>query len=489
MAAVDGLRYSYDGSGWVMGTNVTLSTCYKVAYGLDANMNPIWVATGTGTPTMQYSPDGIQWQNASGASFSVTGSYVTYSGGIWLAGGSDASCNNILWSSDGMYWNTISTNPFLSGTTVDGIAYDGSGLWIACGNPSPESVSNNIWFSNNATDWYPSTSGEVEIHCISIAHGMDSSGHPLWVVATNTNGLKWSSDGSGWNSTTGTSITLSCVFYSGDKWFAAGGNILTSSDGKDWVPTNWQPDSFVGLSMAYGYDSAGSPLYIVVGGNDANNNNVLYSSNGIDWNTTQGAQPIIDIYGIGIAYTEDPPTTTTTTTTTPPPCFVAGTQILCPSGYKAVEDLQSGDHVLTADRRSVPVKLYSFTIKATADTAPFRIAAHALGPGFPKRDLHVSPRHAIKDIKGRWQIPKYLAYHNKQIQQYGVGESVTYYHVECPNFYKDNLIAEGTEVESYKNRQGTSGVVYMWSDALRGWERVHNKGLPKQLTTHVIYSI
>jgi hypothetical protein len=161
------------------------------------------------------------------------------------------------------------------------------------------------------------------------------------------------------------------------------------------------------------------------------------------------------------------------------PCFVAGTQILTPTGYKMIEALQSGDRICTSDGRHVPIRLYSFTIdKATEDTAPFTIEAGALGNNQPTQDLHLSPRHAIQDMRGMWQIPRYMArmdLYAKHVAQYGIGESVTYYHIECPNFYRDNLIAEGAIVESYKHRQGTKGVVYIWESSLSGWQRIQSE--------------
>ena len=178
---------------------------------------------------------------------------------------------------------------------------------------------------------------------------------------------------------------------------------------------------------------------------------------------------------------------------TPPsvPCFVTGTQILTPTGYKPVEELQSGDYVLTAERRRVPIKLFSFTIaNATAETAPYRIQAGTFGRNLPKRDLHLSARHAVKDAKGRWQMPKYLAKFRSTVTQYGIGKPVTYYHITCPNYYRDNLVAEEVVVESFNNKQ-TVGATYMWSKALGGWERLppgKMTTIPKNPTSCIIFS-
>ena len=498
MASDDGLRYSYDGSGWELGTGVTMSKCTNVAHGLDASNIPIWVAIGTGDPSIQYSRNGKLWYDCTNASFSNRGECLLYANGMWLAGGYDPSTyKNILWSTDGMNWNNdiVFDVPGSSACTIQSIGYDGSGVWMACGNPPDIDSAKNLWTSTNGTSWSSITSPYSNIVLYSIVYGYDSSSNPIWVLGEGTaTAIQWSPPGVlSWVTATGiTSINnVYNVLYTGTKWLLVGAPtptsggalaIQTSTDGRTWNPTNWASSEQLYLfGIGYGNDSLGNPLYIAVGYNGTNN--VLYSPDGVTWNTTQGDQPLNGLIGRSVAYAKYAPPPV------PPPCFVAGTQILTPSGYKAVEDIQSGEYVVTADKRRVPVKLYSFTTQATADTAPFRIAAHAIGPDNPKRDLHVSPRHAIKDTKGRWQIPKYLAYHNKKIQQYGVGESVTYYHVECPNFYNDNLIAEGMEVESYKNRQGTPGVIYMWNDALCGWDRVQDQKIPKTLTTHVIYSI
>lgn len=493
----DGLRYSYDGSGWELGTGFTMSQCTNVAYGLDASNNPIWVATGTGNPSIQYSPNGKEWYPCTNAYFSGQGRCLLYANGMWLAGGYDQRYTNILWSMDGMNWNNDIVFDIIPGSTdftIQSIGYDGSGVWLACGSPPNTNGNKNLWKSTNGTSWSSISTPDANDILFAIARGWDMYANPIWIIGTNQGRIYCSPVGVlSWALGTGITSLYNqySVLYSGTKWLIAGATsapgilgIQTSLNGRAWDTTNWTAgpsEAFYIFGMGYGTDSLGHPLYIAVGFNGTNN--VLYSPDGVTWNTTQGGQPINATNGRSVAYATyglPPP---------PPPCFVAGTQILTPSGYKAVEDIQSGEYVVTADKRRVPVKLYSFTTQATADTAPFRIAAHAIGPDNPKRDLHVSPRHAIKDTKGRWQIPKYLAYHNKKIQQYGVGESVTYYHVECPNFYNDNLIAEGMEVESYKNRQGTPGVIYMWNDALRGWDRVQGQKIPKILTTHVIYSI
>jgi hypothetical protein len=81
-------------------------------------------------------------------------------------------------------------------------------------------------------------------------------------------------------------------------------------------------------------------------------------------------------------------------------CFLAGTHIATTRGEKPVERLQRGERVLMPDGTATPV-LWTWRQEVVnvhglnERTAPIRIAAHALGPGCPKRDLIVTPEHAL----------------------------------------------------------------------------------------------
>lgn len=81
-------------------------------------------------------------------------------------------------------------------------------------------------------------------------------------------------------------------------------------------------------------------------------------------------------------------------------CFLAGTLIATPDGERPVEELQPGDLVLTADGRAVSVR---FVGRQTVDArfaeelrgTPVRIRAGALDEAVPRRDLYLSPNHAV----------------------------------------------------------------------------------------------
>jgi hypothetical protein len=175
----------------------------------------------------------------------------------------------------------------------------------------------------------------------------------------------------------------------------------------------------------------------------------------------------------------------------PVPCFPEGTRIQTLEGYKVVETLTTTDLVATSDGRFVAPKIFKMSLPAaTTDSAPYRIEAGALSTNYPHLPLCLSPLHAVLDPTGLWHIPKAAARINAGVTQYGVGKPITYYHIECPNFYTDNLLAEGAIVESYKNRQGTKTVVYEWVKELNGFRRIPKEEsftVPAKATNLLIY--
>jgi len=156
----------------------------------------------------------------------------------------------------------------------------------------------------------------------------------------------------------------------------------------------------------------------------------------------------------------------------PVPCFPEGTRILTPLGYKPVETIENGYLVTTSNHKQVSVKVYKRTVhSADRSTAPYRIPKYCLG-SFPTADLRLSPHHAFRLQSDLWQIPEYAARQNKQIRQYGIGKSVTYYHLECPNYFRDHLLVDGCVVESYgKNQVDPTVPTYVYDSGRKGFVR------------------
>lgn len=75
------------------------------------------------------------------------------------------------------------------------------------------------------------------------------------------------------------------------------------------------------------------------------------------------------------------------------PCFVAGTRILTAAGEVPVEQLQSGDLVMTHDDEPQPLRwIGRREVAAQGHFAPIRIRAGSVGA---HRTLKVSPQHRV----------------------------------------------------------------------------------------------
>jgi len=163
------------------------------------------------------------------------------------------------------------------------------------------------------------------------------------------------------------------------------------------------------------------------------------------------------------------------------PCFPAGTPILTPSGYRPVETLRSGDMVVTGTGSIVPIKIYGKKIEVTTThTAPYLIPAGAFGPKSPSADLRLSPHHAFQIKKGVWMMGALST--NPKVRQYAIGEPVHYYHIECPNYFTDNLVVNGCIVESYAAKQVTDvSKLFKYSARLGGWTRMSNNSVQNKV--------
>ena len=132
-------------------------------------------------------------------------------------------------------------------------------------------------------------------------------------------------------------------------------------------------------------------------------------------------------------------------------CFAAGSQIDTPVGPVAVEHLKSGDAVRLASGGTRAVKWIGWRqidLRRHVDpeaVRPIRIKAHAIADGAPRRDLLVSPDHAIL-VDGKLIPARLLRNGTTIVEEHGC-QSVTYYHVEFDAH--DVLLAEGLASESY----------------------------------------
>jgi hypothetical protein len=131
-------------------------------------------------------------------------------------------------------------------------------------------------------------------------------------------------------------------------------------------------------------------------------------------------------------------------------CFAAGTLIMTAKGEVAVEDLAVGDILVTADGAEQPITwLGHRAVTVAGSNADFkylvRIAAGAVAPGLPRRDLLVTQDHCL--LLDGVLVPARMLVNDKTITLDRTITSYTYYHVELDRHAV--ILAEGLATESY----------------------------------------
>ena len=132
------------------------------------------------------------------------------------------------------------------------------------------------------------------------------------------------------------------------------------------------------------------------------------------------------------------------------PCFRAGTRIATPEGEICVEALRVGDAVLTIDGAAAPIRwigarqIDCLRHPYPARVHPVRIAAHAFADNQPRRDLYLSPDHAI--LSEGVLIPVKHLVNGRNLRQVRLG-AVAYVHIELERHAV--ILAEGLAAETY----------------------------------------
>jgi hypothetical protein len=158
------------------------------------------------------------------------------------------------------------------------------------------------------------------------------------------------------------------------------------------------------------------------------------------------------------------------------PCIPAGQRIHTLKGDVPVETVKSGDSILTPDGRSVVVKVYKSTALANGHKAPYLIPAHTFRSGYPKKDIQLSPQHKIQTAPDLWLSAERASKMYPTIKQLVSDSLIHYFHFETPNFLTDDLVVEGSVVESYgtnycqKYLRATQP--YVWSESHKAEIRV-----------------
>jgi hypothetical protein len=124
-------------------------------------------------------------------------------------------------------------------------------------------------------------------------------------------------------------------------------------------------------------------------------------------------------------------------------CFAEGTRIRTPRGEVPVEDLTVGAEVELANGGTKPV-IWIGKQSVEQRARPVHVRAHAFPRHVPRRDLWLSPDHAVH-MDGVLIPVRYLMNGCTIVQE--AADEVTYYHVELASH--DVLLAEGLPCESY----------------------------------------
>ena len=132
-------------------------------------------------------------------------------------------------------------------------------------------------------------------------------------------------------------------------------------------------------------------------------------------------------------------------------CYTPGTLILTRAGNVAIEHIAIGDELVTLSGDIRPVKWIGRRayagrfVAGHREVLPVCIYAGALGEGVPRRDLFVSPRHAM--FLDGVLVPAQLLVNGVSVTQAQAADAVHYIHLELDRHAV--IWAEGAASESF----------------------------------------
>lgn len=226
---------------------------------------------------------------------------------------------------------------------------------------------------------------------------------------------------------------------SGDSTFVSGETLYSGVDGGG---TPIEVGQFIGSTVVVGV------TYLVYGPSPVTDLATYYFV-GRAGNPNLAITAFDDVNGVGSSVNIPTPVDEGDFTV----CFAGGTLIATPDGERAVETLEIGDMILTADGRTVPVKWIGLDtvhklFTPRKEFIPVRVLAGALGNGLPHSDLVLTAAHALV-INGLAITAGALVNGSSIINEpyADLPERVTYYHIETEAH--EVVLANGAAAETF----------------------------------------
>ena len=273
------IAYSNNGINWIgLGSSIFTNRGYGVAWN-----GTMWIAAGSGTNSIAYSNDGTNWIGLGISIFTNNGFGIAWNGRMWIAVGEGT--NSIAYSYNGINWTGLGTSIFTNAGY--GVAWNGR-MWIVVG-----SGTNSIAYSYDGISW----SGLEESIFTNYGYGITWNGIMWIAVGAGTNTIAYSYDGINWTGL-GTSIfTISGegVAWNGEMWIVVGNG--TNSIAYSYNGINW---TGLGQSVFTNYGNGviwNGTIWVAVG---AGTNSIAYSNDGINWTGTN----VFTNGGNGIAFND-----------------------------------------------------------------------------------------------------------------------------------------------------------------------------------------
>ena len=387
------------------------------------------------------------------AAISAGGSQIISSGGAASAATVNSSGEQIIETGGSALFTTVQYGGLQVefGTTSNAVILNGGFDFVEAGGIGISATINNGGYQyvyGTATNASISAGGTQTVEDAGAAYAS----------LVNSGGTEIVSSGGTIGATTLAGGTLDLQF---------GGNFgpLTLSDGGVVDLLGASPSEITSES------DTGGTLSLVIGGTETFNLAIPEFSSLADFSFTEA--PSNNALQISIA------------------CFCAGTRIATPHGEVPIEQLKIGDEVLTKFSGPQPIKFIGRRdyngrfIAGDTMALPVRIAAGALAPGRPARELWLSPGHAL--LLGGALVPAWRLINGVSVTQASSVSQVSYFHIELAQhgvIFADACPAESfCDVAGLRNQfqnaaefaqhyPGSPGVVEMWRTPLTGGYRL-----------------